>query len=78
MPESGALLNPSTARMRLLRERAKSGIVIVTFEIDPAAVIRLIELGWLKPEDRHSSIAVTEAFVKFGGQALLQKSKASA
>lgn len=71
-------LKPSTARMRAHRERAKSGTVLVNFEIDHASITRLIELGWIKPEERRSSIAVTEAFVKFGEQALQQKSKASA
>jgi len=63
-------LSPGAARMRRHRERMKSGRIFVRFEMNPAAVDRLIELRWLKPEERDDPIAVTNAFLKLGGKAL--------
>jgi hypothetical protein len=68
-------LKASTARMRRHRERAKSGSIYVRFEMTPAAVHRLIELGWLKPDGLGKPIAVTEAFLKFGARALWPQQK---
>jgi hypothetical protein len=73
MTESGPPLRASAARMRRHRERKKSGSIFVKFEMTPAAVNRLIELGWLKPESRQKPIAVTEAFLRFGTRALWPK-----
>ena len=63
-------LSPSAARMRRYRERAKHGSVFVRFDMAPAAVDRLIDLGWLKPESRRDPHAVTAALLEFGRRAL--------
>ena len=60
----------SAARMRRLRERQKTGSILVRFEMAPAAVDRLVALGWLTAKDRHDWRTVTEAFLKFGTRAL--------
>jgi hypothetical protein len=56
--------------MRRYRERAKSGGVFIRFEMTPAAVDRLIALGWLKPEDRRNSHEVANALIRFVTAAL--------
>ena len=61
---------PGTLRMRRYRERAKSGGMFIRFEMTPAAVDRLIALGWLKPEDRRNSHEVANALIRFGTAAL--------
>ena len=70
MTQSTAALGSSTTRMRRHRERLKRGTVFVRFEMAPAAVDRLIALGWLKPESRRDPYAVTSALIEFGTQAL--------
>jgi len=42
----------------------------VRFEMAPAAIDRLISLGWLNSENRRDPYAVTLALIKFGTQAL--------
>ena len=56
--------------MRRHRERTKQGSVFVRFEMAPAAIDRLISLGWLKSESRRDPYAVTSALIEFGTQAL--------
>jgi hypothetical protein len=56
--------------MRRRRERLKRGAILVRFEMAPAAVDRLVELGWLKLEARGDWRAVTEALIRFGTDAL--------
>jgi hypothetical protein len=56
--------------MRRRRERLKRGSIFVRFEMTPAAVDRLVELGWLEIEARADSHAVTEALIRFGTDAL--------
>jgi len=56
--------------MRRLRERRQRGSIFVRFEMAPAAVERLIELGHLASQDRRDWHAVTEALLKFGAEAL--------
>ena len=56
--------------MRRHRERTKQGSVFVRFEMAPAAIDRLISLGWLNSENRRDPYAVTLALIKFGTQAL--------
>ena len=70
MTHCAAPLSPSTERMRRHRERTKQGSVFVRFEMAPAAIDRLISLGWLKSESRRDPRAVTSALIEFGTQAL--------
>ena len=70
MKKSGEPAKSSAARMRRHRERVRSGGIFVRFEMTPAAINQIIALGWLKPEQRTSPVAVTEAFLQFGTQAL--------
>ena len=70
MTHNAAPLSPSAERMRRHRERTKQGSVFVRFEMAPAAIDRLIALGWLKLESRRDPYAVTVALIKFGTQAL--------
>ena len=70
MTHCAAPLSPSTERMRRHRERTKQGSVFVRFEMAPAAIDRLISLGWLNSENRRDPYAVTLALIKFGTQAL--------
>jgi hypothetical protein len=60
----------SALRMRRRRERIKRGAVCVRFEMAPAAVDRLVELGWLKAQARDDWHAVIEALIRFGTDAL--------
>jgi hypothetical protein len=70
MTDAAASLSPSAERMRRHRERIKRGTVFVRFEMAPAAIDRLIALGWLDSESRRDPHAVTVALIKFGTQAL--------
>ena len=70
MTHCAAPLSPSTERMRRHRERTKHGSIFVRFEMAPAAIDRLISLGWLKSESRRDPYAVTVALIEFGTQAL--------
>ena len=70
MTQSTAALGSSTTRMRRHRERLKRGTVFVRFEMAPAAIDRLISLGWLNSESRRDPYAVAVALIKFGTQAL--------
>ena len=56
--------------MRRHRERVKQGSVCIRFDMAPAAVDRLIALGWLNSESRRDPYAVAVALIKFGTQAL--------
>jgi hypothetical protein len=70
MSQSTAALGSSTTRMRRHRERIKHGSVYIRFDMAPAAVDRLITLGWLNPESRRDPHAVTAALLEFGRHAL--------
>ena len=70
MTDTALIRSPSAARMRRHRERAKHGSVCIRFDMAPAAVDRLITLGWLNPESRRDPYAVTSALIEFGTQAL--------
>ena len=70
MTHNAAPPSPSAERMRRHRERTKQGSVFVRFEMAPAAIDRLIALGWLKSESRRDPRAVTSALIEFGTQAL--------
>jgi hypothetical protein len=61
--------SPGALRMRRFRQRRKQGDVSVEMELYQAGIERLIELGWLRKDNRGNRKAVTEAFLKFAGRA---------
>ena len=70
MTDTAVSPSPSAQRMRRHRERVKQGSVCIRFDMAPAAVDRLIALGWLNSESRRDPYAVAVALIKFGTQAL--------
>ena len=50
--------------MRRNREVRRQGFVFVGFWMSPAAIKRLIALGWLKPEDGSERLAVAQALLE--------------
>jgi hypothetical protein len=63
----------SAQRMRHLRESRRLGFIFVGFWMSPAAVKRLVTLGWLKADDRLNRAAVAQALLDFGAHALWPK-----
>ena len=65
-PQSRAAINE-----RLYRERRRRGaMVIQRLVISPAAIDRLIDLGWLSEDDRSDREKVADALVGFLRRAL--------
>jgi hypothetical protein len=63
--------NPAALRMRRMRERARTGVIVIpACEIPPGIVTALCDLGWLAPNETGNAGAVADALSDLTAAAL--------
>jgi hypothetical protein len=68
----------SANRQRLYRERQKCGLRMIPTPIDADMIQRLLDLGYLHPEDLNDRNAIGEALAEFAEQEAFRARAASA
>ena len=63
-------LSRAAVNERLYRERRRRGAIVVRLVLSPAAIDGLINLGWLRVDDRSDRDRVADALVGFAKRAL--------
>jgi hypothetical protein len=63
-------ISPAAERQRRRRERRRRGAVVIQIVVSRAAIIGLINSGWLCDYDRANPQAVRAAFIRFARSSL--------
>jgi len=57
-------LSPGAERTRRWREKRQQGIVVVSFDVAPDVIGKLIRFGWLDATKRGDKEAIATAFIE--------------